>query len=311
MIRQRSLMKRVLVAAAVFVRHAGVVGQGLVAERRELGRDLLDVGPANAIDEARLVRVAADHLANLPHQVAAAANAIDQVRPIERTDQHLRLAEAELADDVVADVRRGGGRVGVERDVGEAILEHPQPAILGAEVVPPFADAVGLVDRQERERHLLQEVERPVGEQSLGREVEQLQPLGFDLVGDLAFLGGRERAVDAGRADAAVDQRVDLVLHQRDQRRDDDREPRHGERRRLEAEALAAAGGEHDERIAPLDDGPHRLGLQRAEVVIPPILAENGPKLIHPIPCDRIAMLEWYFELGKFPTRAPMSHSRI
>ena len=252
-----------------------MVGQGFVTKRGEVGRDLLDVNAADCVDNARFVCVSVHYLAELLEQIASPPHAVDQVRPIERADEHLRLAQPQLADDVVADVGRRGGRVGVERHVRKTVFEHAQAAILRPEVVTPFADAVGLVDGQERQRHLLQKIERPIGEQPLGREIQQLQSLGFDFVGDLALLGSGERAVDASRADAAIHERVDLILHQRDQRRDHDRQPGHGERRRLEAETLAAAGGQHHERIAALDDGPHRLGLQRAEVVVAPDFSQD------------------------------------
>ena len=54
--------------------------------------------------------------------------------------------------------------------------------------------------------------------------------------------------------------RIDLVLHQRDQRRDDDRQPRHRQGRGLKAERLAAAGRQHDDRVAARE---HRTASPR------------------------------------------------
>ena len=67
--------------------------------------------------------------------------------------------------------------------------------------------------------------------------------------------------------DPAPLQEVDLILHQRDQRRDHDRHPVEQQRRKLVAEALAAPGREDRQRRPPgeerLDDlllaGPEGL----------------------------------------------------
>ena len=84
-----------------------------------------------------------------------------------------------------------------------------------------------------------------------------------------------QRAVVAGGGHAVSRQRVDLILHQRDERRDHDGETRPDERRGLEAQRLAAAGREHDDRIAAGEDGVHRLALQRAERRVAPVTRED------------------------------------
>ena len=52
-------------------------------------------------------------------------------------------------------------------------------------------------------------------------------------------------------------QRLDLVLHQRDERRDDDRQVVADQRGQLVAERLARAGRHHDERVAPASAASH------------------------------------------------------
>ncbi len=61
---------------------------------------------------------------------------------------------------------------------------------------------------------------------------------------------GLERRVVGGGADAGRPQRVDLVLHERDERRDDDAGARPDHGRQLVAQRLAAAGGHEHERVA-------------------------------------------------------------
>ena len=70
------------------------------------------------------------------------------------------------------------------------------------------------------------------------------------------LLLGRQRAVVAGGRHAVADQRVDLVLHQRDERRHDQGHAVADQRRGLEADRLARPGGHHDQRIAARPASP-------------------------------------------------------
>ena len=65
--------------------------------------------------------------------------------------------------------------------------------------------------------------------------------------------------------DAQLPQRRDLVVHQRDQRRDDDRGARTGRAPAPGSRALAAAGRHQHERVAAGEDVAHHLLLQAAE----------------------------------------------
>ena len=75
------------------------------------------------------------------------------------------------------------------------------------------------------------------------------------LVGDLGLAGARTRLAQRGdqRADGAADAAVQLerlVVHQRDQRRDDEGDAGQNERRQLEAEDLAEPGRQQPEHVA-------------------------------------------------------------
>ena len=114
--------------------------------------------------------------------------------------------------------------------------------VVGAEVVAPLADAVRLVDRQARDAAGAAPRARKSGlRKRSGVDVEQLQLAAHRRVEPRAPLAGVDRGVDEGGADAARAQRVDLVLHQRDQRADDQREAVEQQRRELVDERLARA----------------------------------------------------------------------
>ena len=81
-------------------------------------------------------------------------------------------------------------------------------------------------------------------------------------------------AVDERGGDAELREAIDLVLHQGDERRDDERQPFAGDRRQLIAEAFAAAGGHDAEAILAVENrgnhvalaGPEGLELEASEV---------------------------------------------
>jgi hypothetical protein len=91
---------------------------------------------------------------------------------------------------------------------------------------------------------------------------------------------GRERRVEAGGCDAVGAQRVDLVFHQRDERRDHDRGAGAVQRGHLVAQRLAAAGGHEHERAAAADDVLDDLALVRAELVVAEDVAQRASMVV-------------------------------
>ena len=59
-----------------------------------------------------------------------------------------RVKQIELLDDVVAHLRRGGGGKGVQAGIRKHLAQRSELAILRAKIVPPVADAVGLVHNE-------------------------------------------------------------------------------------------------------------------------------------------------------------------
>ena len=113
-----------------------------------------------------------------------------------------------------------------------------------------------LVDREDRQLDLLEEPEEALVGEALGCDVQQLQPTGKEPILHIARLGEPERRVEPCRRDAAGGQLVDLILHERDQRRHDQTGALEDDRGQLIAQALPTAGREHGERGAP---GEQRL----------------------------------------------------
>ena len=210
-------------------------------------------------------------------------DAVDQVRPIEVADQRHRLPQPETLDDVAAHLLGGGGGEGVDRRLGKRRAQPAELAVLRPEVVAPVADAVRFVDGDEAHapaRELPLKAGAAIAHQPLGRDVEQPQPPVAERRQRRRALVGGRGAVETRRRHAALDQAVDLVLHQRDERRDDERDAGRvaDQRRRLKADRFAAAGRHDDEAVAAIEDGVDRLPLQRTKALEPPVVREDAPR---------------------------------
>ena len=192
-------------------------------------------------------------------------HAVADVGAVEAAEEGARIVQAEPRCDL-APGRRIGGRG--QRDpghLGPALAQDGELQILRAEVVAPLRDAVRLVDREQRERELVEPGEETVAEEPLGRDVEQVDRAGRGPRADPALLLGREAGVQELGADAELAQRRHLVLHQGDQRADDDRGAGAQQGRDLVAQRLAAARGHHDEGVAAVHDAAHDLLLLAPE----------------------------------------------
>ena len=160
-----------------------------------------------------------------------------------------------------------------------------QAQVVGPEVVSPLRDAVRLVDRQQVDPPLRQRVEEDVARRSAPASSRRSAPR------RCAPGRGRARAASAAHPRGDHRHRVPgrgqpppLVLHQRDQRADHDRQVLGRQPRQLVAEALAAAGRHHDQRVAPFERGLDRLPLPG-----PPALeAKLSEQLVGPrLPASR------------------------
>ena len=196
------------------------------------------------------------------------AHRVGEVRAVEARDEHPRVRQPQLLEDVAAHPLGGGRGERDEGSAGEGVAELAEVAVVGAELVPPLRDAVRLVDGDERRVRLGQEAAEPGHGETLRRDVQQLRPPLEDAALRVGGLLRRERAVDVARADAVRVQRVHLVLHQRDQRRDDERGPVEHQRGELVAERLPAAGGHQREAVLPVEDVRDDVLLHRAEPVV-------------------------------------------
>jgi hypothetical protein len=188
-----------------------------------------------------------------------------QVRPREAAEDLAVRArrEAELRGDFGAHVGRRGGGAREHALRLQPIEQGADAQIVRPEVVPPLGDAVRFVDRDERRRPALERRDERVRGEALGRDVDErvLSPRERRLA--RAPLVEVERRGEVGRRDPARLERADLVLHQRDERREDERRPAEDRRGELVSERLSAARRRDDE-------GPPRLAEHRLDRLLLP-----------------------------------------
>ena len=152
--------------------------------------------------------------------------------------------------------------------------------------MPPHADAVHLVDDDEADADRAEGLDERGVPKPLRRGVEQSCAPGRDVLDAARRLVGIERRVDERRRGRDLGrQLVDLVLHQRDQGREDECRlgPQH--RRQLVGERLARAGRHQRERVATLDGGADDLLLAGPEVGEAEELLKAGSQVGHANEC--------------------------
>jgi predicted phage-related endonuclease len=113
------------------------------------------------VDDAALVGTGRTPRQQLFNRVGLFEDGITQIRPVETCNEAARLAQLEKALDVVAHARRRRRGERQHRNVGVTRTQRCDLAVLGAKVVPPFADAVRFVDRYAAQAPARQASEKP------------------------------------------------------------------------------------------------------------------------------------------------------
>ena len=157
---------------------------------------------------------------------------------------------------------------------------------------------------------LLRKRAEAVGQQPFGRNIEQLICTIVRVAVRLAQFIQTHGTVDAPGRDPRVPQRHDLILHQRDQRRDDKRYPRQQQRGQFITEAFSAARRHNAKRVASGKNGVDQRLLARTEFGKSEILPQRC-KLVHtsasPSPFFYIISVPAAIDKsGSVPTRLPI-----
>ena len=190
-------------------------------------------------------------------------HAVEKIGAIEGADQHRGIVEPQLLDDIAAHALGGGRGIGVKAGVAETRLELRQLPVFQPEVMAPLTDAMRLVDREGADAQTRGKLEKTRRQQPFRCDEYEMMTAGGDLALGIAKLGEVHPAMQGDGGIAAGAQRIDLILHQRDERRHHYIGASGHRRRRLVAERLTASGRHHHQRVAVLKTGEDRLCLKR------------------------------------------------
>ncbi len=177
----------------------------------------------------------------------------------------------------------GGGRGG-ERQHRRRVERTERAAdeeIVGPETDAPERDTVGLVDDDAGHTGAAQRVDEGLLAQPLGRDIDQLVATFGDATQPRRDLAAVERAMD--RRCACGQRRrqvIDLVFHERDQRREHQCRAGQQQRGQLVGQRLAGAGRQHRQRGLAAQHLRDHGGLAGAEGVVTEVLAQGDHDLI-------------------------------
>ena len=113
------------------------------------------------------------------------------------------------------------------------------------------------------------------------RQIEQLKPFLIEILDHAVLFRPREARVKRCRIDVSLTQTCHLILHERDERRDDQGQPGQESRRQLIAERLALPGRHDRHRIAPSQHRANDLLLTRSKRRKAELFAELSSQIIH------------------------------
>ena len=204
-----------------------------------------------------------------------AQHPINQVGAVEAVHEGLHVRAAQLLHDILLHVHRCGG--GKRKHLRPLRQRHgfAETQVIGAKIVPPFGDAMRLVDGEQRYPHPRNGFHETRAAKALRRDVQQVVDARPARLQPFLLLARRQRTVDVGGGDALRLQSVYLVLHQGDERRNDQRAALPQHRRQLVAQGFAAAGRHDGQNVAPLQHRFDNGGLTGPKIAVPEALGQN------------------------------------
>ena len=267
---------------AQLVGHPRVVAHRVHAAVVQHGGHFLHALARAAVDDAALPPVLRQKAAQLRVAILRPAHLKKEIRPVEPRQNVVWILQFQQPDDVRADgLRRRRGEGAQARPPGQLAQKRRDLQIAGAEILPPLADAVRLIDDDLRDFRALRKAEERIGQQPLRRDVDDFIRAAPRVLQRERILARGQGAVEIRRANAVLQQREHLIAHQRNERRDDERHALQHERGNLVADRLARAGGHDGHHVAPAQNGGHRVLLSGAKIVVAKNLFERRARRIH------------------------------
>ena len=264
--------KRLLIPRAIFGIEPRVIRhRRMTSSRQRLGEQFSCLARL-AIHNPRIGRHARGNLDDLLGSSILATrlglNAIHQIRSIEAREKHLRIAQAQLSHNVIAHALSCCRRERNDGRVRKRVARRSDLAILRAKVMTPFADAVRFIDCKRFDIPTAQLREKIAIDEPFRCDIENAILAVVELRFTLTQLRAIKRRVEKGRRNTRSLHLIDLIFHQRNQRRSNHGQSTASERRKLIAQTLARACWKNCQHIVARQRCFHNLALQRTECVV-------------------------------------------
>ena len=130
---------------------ARVIGQRRKALCREPGGGGLDLPARQAIDNAAVFPVSRQEAQQLFFGILPGRHAVADIGPVKAAHKHRGPPEREAGGNIGAGLHGGGGGQSHARHGRKGIRQLVQKQVVLAEIMPPLGNAVGLVNRDQRQ----------------------------------------------------------------------------------------------------------------------------------------------------------------
>jgi hypothetical protein len=140
-----------------------------------------------------------------------------EVRAAESVDEECGIFELKLGDDVLLDGRRRGGGEGDDGRGSKRRKMFAQRPVIGAEVVAPGADAMGLVDGDERGLAAGEHLWEAGNAEAFGCDEEEVERAVEVIAAGLASFVAAEAGVNAADFEAVGRELGGLIVHEGDE----------------------------------------------------------------------------------------------
>ena len=235
----------------------------------------LHILPGRAVDDPAFAPVLFYVFQKLGILAAAVSHLKIQVRPVKSCHQHFRIPKLQHALYIFLNFLRCRRREGADHRTHRKTGYHIHNVqIAGPEVLSPLGYAVRFIHRHHADLYLSRKILEQISKQPFRSHIDDLILSPARQRKCLLNLSLRQGTVDIRCMNARFIQSAHLVFHKRNQRRDNNRNPRQEQRRNLIAYRFARTGRHDAQHIPAGQDCFYQRFLRRPETVIAKIFLQ-------------------------------------